>query len=263
MKKFKDLFLSLNHTIDTGFLDAYLEHISTAPLLPPTSYTERHHILPVCLFPEFKDFRYNAWNEKRLKPEDHFIAHYLLYKAFPGSSKLAWAWKCMWRGSKIRGLTSTLLFQYATEYAILMKQGLKHTLESRKKSSESHRGKKASEETKRKISVGGKGKKKPEGFGAKVAAANKARVFTDEMREAISSRQIGRKASEETRAKMRASSKRLGRPGTKHSEETKRKISEKSKRPRKPMSAEAKQKQQETWAKKREIKLQTDGRIQT
>lgn len=56
--------------------------------------TQRHHILPKCLYPEYKDFKQNAWNIVNLTNEDHYIAHYLLAKMI-GHSSLISAWYAM------------------------------------------------------------------------------------------------------------------------------------------------------------------------
>lgn len=39
---------------------------------------EKHHILPKSMFPQNKSFRNNPWNNARLSPRAHFIAHYIL-----------------------------------------------------------------------------------------------------------------------------------------------------------------------------------------
>lgn len=62
---------------------------------PPECIYERHHIVPVCLggldTPD---------NIILLPPRAHFIAHYLLYKAFPENSKLAFAYSMMGVGNQ-------------------------------------------------------------------------------------------------------------------------------------------------------------------
>ena len=49
-----------------------------------TEYTERHHICPRAMFPEFTSFSEFPWNCVKLTVRQHFIAHLLLYKAYPG-----------------------------------------------------------------------------------------------------------------------------------------------------------------------------------
>lgn len=55
-------------------------------------YTEKHHILPQCLYPEHATEKSNII---RLSAREHFIAHLLLYKAFPTSRKLTFAFFAM------------------------------------------------------------------------------------------------------------------------------------------------------------------------
>jgi hypothetical protein len=48
-------------------------------------YTEKHHICPQAkdLFPEYKSLKKHPWNCAILTPRQHFIAHHLLWKAYP------------------------------------------------------------------------------------------------------------------------------------------------------------------------------------
>lgn len=48
-------------------------------------YTEKHHILPESMYPEFKK---EKWNLVRLFPEEHLIAHLLLVKIYPKSFQM-------------------------------------------------------------------------------------------------------------------------------------------------------------------------------
>lgn len=47
-------------------------------------YYERHHVLPKCIFPEYKK---ETWNIVLLTPREHFICHLLLTKMTKGLSK--------------------------------------------------------------------------------------------------------------------------------------------------------------------------------
>jgi len=55
--------------------------------------TESHHICPKAtdLFPQYKSFRENPWNRINLTYRQHFIAHWLLWKAYGGSQTIAFA----------------------------------------------------------------------------------------------------------------------------------------------------------------------------
>jgi len=49
--------------------------------------TEAHHICPKAkdLFPEYKNFSEHKWNKINLTPNQHYIAHWILWKCFKGS----------------------------------------------------------------------------------------------------------------------------------------------------------------------------------
>jgi hypothetical protein len=51
--------------------------------------THHHHILPKArdFFPEYRDLVANPWNGVHLTPREHFIAHWMLARAFPKSSQ--------------------------------------------------------------------------------------------------------------------------------------------------------------------------------
>jgi uncharacterized protein Usg len=53
--------------------------------------TESHHILPKAndMFPEYECFETHPWNKIRLTPRQHFIAHWILWKALGGSQSYA------------------------------------------------------------------------------------------------------------------------------------------------------------------------------
>lgn len=56
-----------------------------------TGYTERHHICPKSsdLFPEYKDLKIFKWNVVNLTDRQHYIAHWMLWKAFAGKQTFA------------------------------------------------------------------------------------------------------------------------------------------------------------------------------
>lgn len=57
-------------------------------------YLESHHLLPKAddMFPEYKSFKDYPWNKVRLTARQHFIAHWVLWKAFGGSQ--IYAFRC-------------------------------------------------------------------------------------------------------------------------------------------------------------------------
>ena len=78
---------------DPKWLDRYLDHLDTCPT-PKTTY-DRHHILPKALFPMFASLKENPWNCAILRPGDHLLAHYYLFKALPSNYLAVYAFKLM------------------------------------------------------------------------------------------------------------------------------------------------------------------------
>lgn len=63
-------------------------------------YVERHHICPKAddMFPEYVCFKTHPWNKAPLTPRQHFIAHLMLWKAFPSFySQTFAAWNMKWK----------------------------------------------------------------------------------------------------------------------------------------------------------------------
>lgn len=58
---------------------------------------EKHHILPVSIWPVYSSFKLYPENCARLTSRQHFIAHCMLLKCFTGTNKrsMAFALKCM------------------------------------------------------------------------------------------------------------------------------------------------------------------------
>jgi hypothetical protein len=75
---FKSKF-SEKHTIDNfEYLEKYIKLILEYRLCESDEYTEKHHILPKSVFPEFEN---EDWNIIELKYEDHINAHLFLFKS--------------------------------------------------------------------------------------------------------------------------------------------------------------------------------------
>lgn len=75
----KRLFLEKHESIDNcEYLDKYINFLINYKLDDNIDYTEKHHILPKCFFPEYKD---DEWNIIELSYEDHKIVHLWIFKA--------------------------------------------------------------------------------------------------------------------------------------------------------------------------------------
>lgn len=75
----KRLFLEKHESIDNcEYLDKYINFLINYKLDNNIDYTEKHHILPKCFFPEYKD---DEWNIIELSYEDHKKVHLWIFKA--------------------------------------------------------------------------------------------------------------------------------------------------------------------------------------
>lgn len=80
------------------YLNRYWKFIQSR--ISTSEYSELHHICPKAkdLFPEYSSLSKNPWNKIRLSSREHFIAHWMLYKAYSGSQ--IYAFHCMCSGQK-------------------------------------------------------------------------------------------------------------------------------------------------------------------
>lgn len=75
--------------------------------VPPKGEFERHHILPIKIFPEYKKAK---WNLVVLPTKAHYLAHYLLFKAISDKS-CVYAFNQMRRVSKSNGVVNCRLYE--------------------------------------------------------------------------------------------------------------------------------------------------------
>jgi len=76
---FKEKFKELDDQFDELLLDEYIQFVNNFNYSGDL-YSEQHHILPRCAFPNFAK---ESWNLVNLKYSDHIKAHILLAKSFP------------------------------------------------------------------------------------------------------------------------------------------------------------------------------------
>jgi len=76
----KQQFISKHNVIDNEeYLNKYILYLlSYNKIINENDYTENHHILPVCFFPEYKN---EIWNIIKIKYDDHKNVHLWLFKA--------------------------------------------------------------------------------------------------------------------------------------------------------------------------------------
>ena len=159
---------------------------------PISGYSEKHHILPRC-----KGGTNDPSNIVALTPEEHYLAHLLLVKMYPGDISILWAVIRMTgstdkliRSNKLYGWTRRKfaeamrkpkseetrkkMSEYWSEYRRL------HPVdnETRKKMSDRMTGTKRSAETKQKMSDAKKGVAKSEAHKQKMSDARKGKAVT-------------------------------------------------------------------------------------
>lgn len=163
-------------------------------------YRERHHVLPRCM-----GGTNDPANIVDLTPEEHYVAHQLLVKMYPGVPGLAWAAVKMAKRCSGNKAYGWLKRRHAIATAAARK-GKQATAETRAKMSAIRKGKKCgpmSEETR-----------------IKIGAAKTGRPLSSEHRARISEAQRGKAKAPEHVAKMAAS-----RRGKRHSPEAIAKMS--------------------------------------
>ena len=175
-------------------------------------YSEKHHILPTSMFPEYKSFSKYPSNKAILTYRQHIIAHVLLMKVYPNDVKMVYALNMMLTSSiGNRKIPLSIDIRYKEkikELVSLVMTKRTHSVKTKQKISNSAKGK-------------NKGKPSP----------YKGKTHTDESKLAMSTVKLGKIASDTTRAKMSESKSGENNPryGKSVSEETRIKISNSNK----------------------------------
>jgi hypothetical protein len=184
------------------------------------TYYELHHITPKCL---------GGGNESNnlvlLTPKEHYLCHKMLIIIYPNEHKLVYALWMMCNGSN--SYRNNYLTISGRDYEYYRELYVKsHTqrmvgrvikIETSKKISESKKGFKYSEESKKRMSdsqkgkIGDKnsfyGKKHTEESRKKMSDKAKNRIVTEETKKKMSEKRKGKKHSKESRKKMSESMK--------------------------------------------------------
>ena len=223
----------LSFKVHRCFLN-YLRLVDKCYTLESSRYSEgvkgaKHHILPKSMYPEYEkkseesDFN---WNVVLMTHKEHFVAHHLLYEIYGRSGPMATAFKMILGGRFTREFCrksnldqlSKWRFKHSEEEVSRMRLR-RHTEESKKKMSDSLRGKKRSDETRRRISESKK--LISDETRLRMSESHKGHVHSEEHKKKIGDSQRGRVHSEEVRKKRSDSL-----IGHVQSEESKRKMSE-------------------------------------
>ena len=145
---------------------------------------------------------------------EHFLAHYYLWKCTNTGYRRYTSKPVVWMYKKsLKYITDEIAELVASEWKQL---DFSHSEETKRKLSETHKGKRLSEEIRKKMSESKKGN-----------SNRKGKHHSEEARKKLSEACKGRRLSEETRKKISESKKgNSNRKGKHHSEETRKKMSE-------------------------------------
>ncbi len=157
--------------------------------LPEGQYGEVHHIIPRSCGGCNED-----WNLVRLTPEEHYRCHALLPKIYTEGKehhKLVFAWSLLAYTCDGVEISEEEFGQMKREMCEAHKghPGYftgHHSEESKRKISESNRGKRRSEETRRKMSKANKGKHLSEEHKRKISEAHKGNRHSEETKRKMS-----------------------------------------------------------------------------
>jgi hypothetical protein len=157
--------------------------------IPNDVYVERHHICPKSLFPEYSDGRRHPWNLLKLTARQHFIAHWLLWKAFRNRS-MAWAFRSMFmenaKHDRDYRKSGRLYERVRIETS---PKGIAKSPEHRAKMSLAAKGRRASEIARQKMSEAQRNRS-PE-HRAKIGLKHRGKNISSEMRQTLSDKLSG------------------------------------------------------------------------
>lgn len=88
-----NLLSSINH--NPHYLIRYQQFILTCRNQTISKNGANHHILPRSMFPAYSNFITHPWNKVALTHRQHFIAHWLLWKAYPNNKSMITAFWAM------------------------------------------------------------------------------------------------------------------------------------------------------------------------
>jgi hypothetical protein len=164
----------MNYDVNKHHWQRYLKFIRSRK--PSTGYVEQHHIYPRSLFPQKAN---DADNLIALTAREHFLAHWMLHKAFGGKMTQAFMYmKAECDDQKRHWRLNSSSYQ-------LLREAFSQAMSVAKT------GKPLSEETKRKMSEARIGKPLPESQRLAIGAGNKGKIVSVETRLKISQATVG------------------------------------------------------------------------
>jgi len=170
------------------YLTRYSKFINSCKLRTYIGYTENHHILPKSM---------GGSNEPsniiKLSAREHFIAHWMLWKAYQNKEMTFafWSMKMSPKGKRTFKLTSKTYSILKEQHSKLQSERIKtynpmfnQTIKDKLRKSKT--GKKASEETKLKMSIKRKGIEKSEETKLKMSLSSKGKPKSEQHKKSLS-----------------------------------------------------------------------------
>lgn len=165
----------MNYEFNKHYLERYVRFIRSRE--PSNGYVERHHIYPRSMFPQLKN---DPANLIALTAREHFIAHWMLHKAFGGKMTQAFMYMKSYCNDHSRywNLNSHAYENLRSEFSVAM--------------SGAKLGKALSEETKRKMSESRIGKRLAKSHIEAIRIGNVGKYVSDDTRRKISESKAGK-----------------------------------------------------------------------
>jgi hypothetical protein len=164
------------------YLNRYITFIAQCQIknVGYEGYVEKHHICPKAksFFPEYSSFKKFPWNMIKLTAKQHFIAHWILARAFGDK---------MWNAFNIMCICKT-----QEQHRLIIKTGRVYE--------EIRKNLKVSDETRLKISVSSTGRKLSAETKNKISSSNMNRVVSEETKIKLS--KVGKDAKHQKSSVM-------------------------------------------------------------
>lgn len=175
----------MNYKVNDHYWRRYLRFIASREPLP-VGYAETHHIYPRSLFPQLAN---DPKNLIRLTAREHFIAHWILHKAFGGKMTMAFMYMKAGADGRYWNLNSKSYETLRVEFGAIWsdaKTGKKLSAEHRAAMSAGRTGKPLSQDHREAIRLGNQGKVVSPETCQKISEAKRGktpnRVMTDSYR---------------------------------------------------------------------------------
>lgn len=174
----------MNYAFNKHYLERYLRFIRTRK--PSNGYVERHHIYPRSMFPQLANDEDNLIS---LTAREHFIAHWMLHKAFGEKMTMAFMYMKTGPAERYWNINSKSYEKLRKAFGMVIsraKTGVQLSEAVRKKMSAVKIGVPLSESHRANIGAGNKGKLVSKETCQRISDAKKGitpnRVVTDEYR---------------------------------------------------------------------------------